>query len=121
MSRNKYHARKTTVDGITFDSKKEAKRYTELKLMVRAGGITGLQRQVKYELIPEQREPETVGPRGGKKTGRLLERARYYVADFVYIKDSETVVEDCKGVRTDVYKLKRALMLYRYGIRIHET
>lgn len=121
MTKSKYHAQKTVVDGITFDSKKEARRYGELKLLERAGELSDLRLQVKYELIPEQREPGTIGPRGGKRPGKRLEAARYYVADFVYTRNGETVVEDCKGVRTDVYKLKRAMMLWRYGIRIHET
>lgn len=121
MTKNKYHATKTAVDGIVFDSKKEARRYVELTALERAGEISDLRLQVKYELVPEQREPETIGPRGGKRPGKRLEAARYYVADFVYTKSGETVVEDCKGVRTDVYKLKRALMLWKYGIKIHET
>lgn len=89
--------------------------------MERAGEITNLRRQVKYVLIPAQYGPATVGPRGGVKRGPLLERERTYIADFVYIKDGQTIVEDCKGFKTDTYKLKRALMLYKYGIRILET
>ena len=56
MSRSKYGAKKVTVDGITFDSKKEANRWCELRLMERAGVITGLERQVKFVLIPSQCE-----------------------------------------------------------------
>ena len=121
--RSKYGAQKTTVDGEEFDSKKEARRYRELLLLQRAGKIAGLDRQVKYEIIQEHREPDTVGPRGGVKKGKIIEKARYYVADFVYY-DSETsslVVEDCKGYRTDVYRIKKALMYDRYRIRIKET
>lgn len=121
MSGNKYHAQKTTVDGITFDSRKEAARYKELSILEQAGEISDLRLQVKYELVPERREPETIGPRGVSHPGKRLEAARYYIADFVYTQGEKTVVEDCKGVKTDVYKLKRALMLWRYGIKIHET
>lgn len=120
---SKYGAEKTRIGDEVFDSKKEARRYQELLLLQKAGKIAGLDRQVKYEIIPEHREPDTIGPRGGRKKGKIIEAARYYVADFVYY-DSETaelVVEDCKGYRTDTYKLKKALMLDRYGIRIKET
>lgn len=102
---SKYHAKKTVVDGIIFQSRKEAKRYQELKLMQRAGLISDLRRQVKYELIPKQQG----------------ERAVSYIADFVYTEDGKTVVEDVKGVRTPVYKIKKKLMLWRHGIRIREV
>ena len=107
MTRNKYHASKTEIDGIRFDSRKEAARYSELKLLERAGEIRDLQLQVPFELIPKQEG----------------ERACTYVADFVYhiAGTGEMVVEDAKGMRTDVYKIKRKLMLYRHGIRIHEV
>ena len=121
--RSKYGAKKTTVNGVKFASAKEARRYQELLLLQRAGKIAGLDLQVKYEIISEHREPDTIGPRGGRKKGKIIEPARYYIADFVYY-DSETkalVVEDCKGYKTDVYRLKKALMLDRYGIRIKET
>ena len=68
--RNKYHSKKVEVDGITFDSKKEAKRFAELSLFEKAGVISDLQRQVKFVLIPAQREPDTVGARGGTKKGK---------------------------------------------------
>jgi len=117
----KYRNKKTVVDGITFDSKKEAARYKELKMMEKAGLIEGLQRQVKFVLIPAQREPDTFGPRGGRHKGRLIEREHSYYADFTYYENGEFVVEDVKGVRTDVYRLKKALMLKEHGIRIKET
>ena len=120
--RSKYGNEPTYVEGERIDSKAEAARYQELLLRQRAGEIHGLQRQVKYLLIPEHREPDTIGPRGGRKPGKLIEKARYYVADFVYYDATgELVVEDTKGFKTDVYKLKKALMLDRYGIRITET
>ena len=119
MSGNKYHARR--VGG--FDSKKEARRYQELLLMQRAGKISHLQRQVVFELIPAQREPDQSGPRGGVKRGRTIERAVKYVADFVYYDraTNKTIVEDTKGVRTPDYVIKRKLMLYLKGYRIKET
>lgn len=122
-ARSKYGAKKTTVGGERFDSTKEARRWQQLQIMERAGKINSLQRQVKYIIIPEHREPDTRGPRGGVKRGRVIERARYYVADFVYYDNDARalVVEDCKGFRTAEYKLKKALMLDRYGIRIKET
>ena len=120
---SKYHAKKVEVDGIVFDSKKEARRYSELKVMQKAGIISDLQRQVKFVLIPAQREPDTVGKRGGIKKGKLLERECSYVADFCYYV-TETglyVVEDTKGFRTPEYKIKRKLMLYVHNIKIKEV
>ena len=93
----------------------------ELRILEKAGQITGLRRQVRFLLIPEQREPDTVGPKGGVKKGKVLERAVYYVADFVYEEVGGTVVEDAKGMRTKDYIIKRKLMLERHGIRIRET
>jgi len=119
---NKYGNRKIEVDGITFDSKKEARRYNELLVLLKAGEISDLQRQVKYVLIPSQREPDTIGPRGGVKSGKLIEHELSYVADFVYKdKDGMTVVEDSKGFRTEAYKIKRKVALYLLGIRIREV
>ena len=124
----KYRNKKVEVDGILFDSKKEANRYMELKLLEKAGEITDLKRQVRYELIPRQREQSTEmyksGPHKGEyKPGKVIEQSCYYVADFVY-KDKEgdrIVVEDTKGMRTKDYVIKRKLMLHRYGIRIKEV
>ena len=121
MARNKYGSRKVVRDGITFDSLKEYQRWCELLLLAKAGKIKHLSRQVRYELIPAQYEPDTIGKRGGVKRGALLERAVYYVADFVYAYDGNTVVEDTKGFKTKDYIIKRKLMLYRYGIRIKEV
>ncbi len=104
-----------------FDSRKEARRWQELQLLQRAGKITDLQRQVEFELIPAQREPDAIGPRGGKKPGKVIERRAVYIADFVYRKGGELIVEDCKGFRTKDYVLKRKLMLWVHGIRIFET
>ena len=125
-SRAKYGNRKVVVDGITFDSKKEAQRYTELKSLEKAGKITGLQLQREFELIPAQREHTNEiyekGPNKGRfKPGKLLERKCSYIADFVYWDGFEMVVEDTKGMRTKEYIIKRKLMLYKYGIRIKEV
>ena len=104
---SKYGNRKTELDGMMFDSRKEAQRWAELKWMERGRLISGLERQVAFEIIP--------------KTDKY--RAVKYVADFVYT-DAETgekVVEDCKGMRTDVYLLKKKLMYWKYGIDVKET
>lgn len=121
---SKYRAKKITADGITFDSKKEAKRYKELKELQSRGEIHDLQLQVSYELLPTQREPDTVGKRGGVHKGKVIERPVYYIADFVYKSNSgETIVEDVKGMskRLPEYVIKRKLMLYVHGIHIKET
>lgn len=122
-SRSKYHSKKITVDGLTFDSRKEYLHWQELTLREKAGEITDLKRQVKYILIPAQREPDTVGKRGGRIKGKLIERECSYYADFVYrdAKSGEWIVEDTKGMRTTEYIIKRKLMLFRHGIRIKEV
>lgn len=119
---NKYNNKKIEVDGLLFDSKREARRYNELKFMERAGEITDLARQVKFVLIPAQRKADTIGPRGGVHKGELLEHECAYIADFVYkhIGTGETIVEDTKGMKTADYIIKRKLMLWRYGIQIRE-
>lgn len=119
---NKYGNRKVEADGIIFDSVKEKRRWDELKLAEAAGAIGDLQRQVRFELIPAQREPDTRGPKGGVIKGRLIERKVEYVADFVYIdlQTGEKVVEDTKGMRTPDYILKRKMMLYFHGIKVRE-
>ena len=120
--KNKYNNHKIEYDGAVFDSTKEVLRYKELSLLVSDGIISNLKRQVKYLLIPAQREPSTVGPRGGIRLGKLLEEECSYYADFVYTvnETGETVVEDTKGFKTKDYVIKRKLMLFEYGIRIKE-
>ena len=121
---NKYQAIKTVVDGIEFDSRKESRRYQELKLMQRAGVIQDLKMQVKYILIPAQYETfERYGKNGQRlKDGqRLLEKECSYIADFVYIENGKEIVEDTKGVKTKDYILKRKMMLWIHGIRIKEV
>ena len=125
--KNKYYNVKTkTMDGLVFDSTKEAQRWEQLLLLQRAGKITELRRQVAYELIPAQYETY---PRYSKKGDRLkdgkrlLERKVEYLADFVYT-DAETgenIVEDAKGMKTKDYIIKRKLMLAVHGIRIKEV
>lgn len=119
--RTKYHSRKITRDGITFDSVKEAKRYNELLLLERSGAIQNLKRQVDYVLIPTQREPDTIGKRGGVIQGKTIEHSVKYKADFVYTENGKTVVEDTKGFKTKDYIIKRKLMLWVHGIKIKEV
>lgn len=117
----KYYNKKVVADGITFDSKKEYRRWCELKLMERAGEISDLQRQVKFVLIPSQYN-YILKEDGFKKKGKCIERECAYIADFVYKdKNGEQVVEDTKGVRTKDYILKRKMMLYFHKIRIREV
>ena len=106
VRKSKYRSIKTTVDGITFDSKKEAKRYQELKLLQRANKIKNLRLQVSYVLIDKSRY------------GRQIK----YIADFVYYDKElkQEVVQDTKGFRTDVYRLKKRLFAEKYGIEIKE-
>lgn len=115
--RNKYGNQKSN----GFDSKKEERRYDVLRFQELKGEITDLRRQVSFELLPTQREPDRIGPRGGKIPGKVIERPATYIADFVYYKDGELVVEDCKGYRTADYRLKKKMLLYFKGIRIKET
>lgn len=120
---NKYGNIETDVDGITFDSQKEANRYCELRLLERAGAISDLQTQVKFELIPAQyKTVERYGKKGKrlKDSQKLIESGVSYYADFVYKENGKTVVEDTKGKRTKEYIIKRKLMLYIHGIRIKE-
>ena len=124
MRINKYKAIKTCVNGIEFDSRKEARRYQELLLLQRAGVILNLQMQVKFVLIPAQYEfYERYGAKGQElKPGqRLLEKECSYIADFVYEQDGKKIVEDTKGIKTKDYIIKRKLMLYTHGIRIKEV
>lgn len=127
MKSNKYGNKKIEIDGIVFDSRKEARRYQELLLLQKAGAIQDLKLQVKYVLIPAIREHSneiyTKGKKKGQfKQGKIIERECAYYADFDYItKDGIHVVEDTKGVKTKEYIIKRKLMLHEYGIRIKEV
>lgn len=99
---NKYRNKKTVIDGIRFDSKREAERYSELKLMEKANMISGLQLQPVFELQAKF-----------KHNGKT-ERAITYIADFQYVQNGKTVVEDVKGMKTDVFNIKRKMFLYKY-------
>lgn len=122
---SKYGSRKVHRDGVVYDSRSEARRGAELAILQRAGEIRNLRRQVPYELIPVQREKDTIGARGAVHKGRVIEKSVGYVADFVYEERTadgwREVVEDVKGFRTHEYIIKRKLMLWRYGIRIREV
>ena len=109
--KNKYNNKITELDGIKFHSRKEAARYSQLKLYEKGKLISDLRLQVKYELIPKL-------VINGKS-----ERAISYVADFVYFDtvNKIEVVEDTKGMRTDIYKIKYRLMKLIHGIDIKET
>lgn len=109
--KNKYGNKKTTIDGLTFDSQKEARIWQRLVLEAKAGIITGLQRQVAYEF------PDNFG-----NVIRHVKSKRpvKYVADFVYIKNGQKIVADAKGFRTAEYKLKAALMKSLLNIEILE-
>lgn len=119
---NKYKNKKViAADGSVFDSKKELRRWYELQAMQAEGKIHNLERQVKFTLIPTQREPSTVGKRGGLHLGKVIEKECYYLADYTYnLPTGEKVVEDAKGFKTKEYAIKRKLMLYVHGIRIKE-
>ena len=148
MAGNKFGAKKVIdpITGFAFDSKKEYRRWQELMLLERAGKISNLKRQVKYELIPTQREESTevykAGPQKGlPKPGAIIEKGCTYIADFTYevpyrkfsgndgeliFADGwETVVEDTKGYKRgaayDLFVIKRKLMLMVHGIRVKEV
>jgi len=103
--RNKYSNIKTVIDGITFDSRKESVRYGELKLLEKAGVIKDLVLQPRFEL------QEGFNDKRGKH-----HRAITYIADFQFydVKRKETIVEDVKGMRTQLYVQKMKLLLYKY-------
>lgn len=126
---SKYGNKKAVRNGSVFDSRREARRYSELLLLERAGAITDLKKQVEFELIPAQYEAVPTGElykRGAKKgTPKMkqvcIEKSVKYIADFVYQENGKLIVEDAKGFRTEKYIIKRKLMLYVHGIRIKEV
>ena len=111
---NKYHAVKATVDGIEFDSKKEAARYCQLCDLEHKGFIKNLERQVRYEITPKM---DIEG---------VKFRASYYIVDFKYVdtKTGQTILEDVKGYHQgkayDIWKLKAKIMAFRYGLVVRE-
>lgn len=111
VKQNKYGNEKTVVDGITFASRKEASRYQELKMLEKAGEITGLSRQLRIELIPKTK----------------LYRAVVYIPDFVYFdkREGKTIYEDVKGYKGgnayQLFKLKKKILYWRHGIDVREV
>ncbi len=126
---NKYKNIKVMLDGKTFDSKKEAYRYMELKTLAKAGEITDLQTQVKFVLIPAQYEPyERYGKQGQRLQDghKRVEMECSYIADFTYKdKDGKLHVEDVKGYTKgnaySIFAIKRKLMLHVHGIKVEEV
>lgn len=110
MRQHKYNAVRTSVDGISFASKKEARRYGELKLLERAGEIKNLRLQTRWPLWGYNGKELT------SSNGRVL----VYVSDFDYMEGRHRIIEDAKGMKTEVYKLKRAIMEAN-GYQIRET
>ena len=110
--RNKYHNKKTVLDGHEFDSEYESEKYAELLLLEKSGEITDLKLQPVFVLIPTIRDG----------SGKVIQRAVTYKADFSYLdlRTGRVEVLDAKGVKTDVYKLKKKMMLYFHGIEITE-
>ena len=102
-SRSKFGNIRTVVDGIKFPSRREARRYQQLALMLEAKLIQDLRKQVRYQIVVN---------------GYLI---CTYIADFVYLQDGKEITEDCKGFRTPEYKLKKKLMFACHGINIWET
>lgn len=103
-ARSKYGAQRCEVDGIDFASRREAKRYLALRILESTGDISSLVLQPRFPL---------------RVNGELI---CTYVADFSYLrKEDVLVVEDVKGVRTDVYKIKRNMMKALYGLEVLET
>lgn len=99
---SKYFNKKTQVGMYVFDSIAESKRYKELALLEQAGQIKGLKLQPKF-LLQE----------GFKKNGKTYRKIEY-IADFMYIENGKVIIEDVKGMETDVFKLKRKLFEYKY-------
>lgn len=102
MKYNKYSNIKTVIDGIKFDSRKEANHYCELKLLLRQGAIKDLVLQPRFELQPSF-----------KLNGKTIRKIEY-VADFQYMEEGKIIVEDVKGVKTDIFQMKLKMLLYRY-------
>lgn len=121
--KSKYGSKKVSYDGLEFDSKKEMYRYIRLKSMQEEGLISDLRLQVPFELIPAVYVEETVQLKTKVKTvTKCVQRATYYLADFVYRdKDENEVVEDVKGMRSEKYLLKKKMMRAFLGITIKEV
>jgi hypothetical protein len=111
--RGKYNAKPTLIDGIRFASQREGLRYVTLKQMERAGEISRLELQPKYDLLAWMGGPEC-------NACGIVGR---YIADFRYVLNAtgETVIEDAKGFKTDTYKLKKKIVEANYGIKVREV
>lgn len=124
-SPRKYGNRKIEIGGETFDSKREYDRWLVLRDAERRGVISGLRRQVKYELIPSIYKDVEVQLKTKVKTVRRLDmRGVDYTCDFVYMKDGEQVVEDVKispKMLPKEFVLKEKMLYQRYGIRIKKV
>ena len=110
MPRNKYNAKKVVIDGIKFDSKKEGKRYQELRILQLAGVISQLAMQPGFKFIIDGRPVKMMNGHTAK-----------YTADFSYVENGETVYEDVKGMKTEAYRLRKAITEHIYGIKITEV
>lgn len=122
--RNKFGNKRVTVDGIRFDSKKEAKFYLFLRECEKKGEISDLQLQVPYELIPAIYEDQVIHLKTKDKVvTKCVQKAVHYVADFVYTETATGIqaVVDTKGYRTEAYKLKKKMMRAFKGINIIEV
>lgn len=102
VTRSKYGNKKTVIDGIKFDSRKESVRYFDLKILQDSGKISDLELQPKFEIVP------------AVVWNNKALRVKHYIADFKYKQDGKTVIEDVKGFRTREYILKRQLFLLKY-------
>ena len=111
MTRSKYGAKRTEVDGIVFASKREAKRYCELKMLERVGQVKELELQPKFPLYV-----------CGRKNGEL-HQVCVYIADFRYRTgvNGVLIIEDAKGMKTPTYRLKKKMVEAQYGIEIQEV
>ena len=121
--KSKYGNKKVTYDGMKFDSEKEMYRYIRLKSMQEEGLISDLRMQVPFEIIPAVYEEETIQLKTKVKTiTKCVQRAAYYVADFVYKdQDGNEIILDTKGYRTKEYLLKKKMMRAFLGITIKEV
>ena len=115
MGWNKVHAKKINIQGETFDSMAEARRWRDLQWLQRGGVIRGLQRQVKFLLLPGVYDEKH----------KMILREASYIADFVYYEDGQLVVEDVKGYRKgeayQLFKLKQKVMYDKYKILVREV
>ena len=125
IKRSKYGNRKVTIEGINFDSEREAKRYLILKEYQNRGDISDLKLQVVYELIPAIKELKTVVLKTKTIQKEVtIQQAITYRCDFTYIKDEKLIVEDVKispKMLPPEYKLKKKLLRYVHGIDIREV